>query len=232
MKANGSSRRKERALLVFVKEPVPGAVKTRLLPEFSREEAAALSGAMVEDLLAVHGESEGHDTIVFFTPPDSMDRMRAWLGTDLTLLKQEGDNLGSRMRNAFAWAFGAGYGKVIIVGSDCLLVDKSDVDDAFNGLVESKLVIGPSEDGGYYLIGASTLETSVFEGINWGTDAVLLETMEKIAAAGISTLLLGRKYDIDCCADARRFYSDYGRGAPRHPAPRSFEVLARVFDRS
>ncbi len=225
---NQSKSKKKRVLLVFVKDPVPGTVKTRLCPEFSPGQAAALCKAMAEDLLAAHAECEAHDTIVCFSPPESLDRMKAWLGEEAALVCQQGDDLGARMRNALKRAFDGEYEQAVMVGSDCPFIGEADIESAFEALDSVDLVIGPSEDGGYYLLGSSSFQAAPFEGINWGSETVLRETMERIEHARLSCRLLGMKYDIDSWVDAERLYSARGEAATEHAARNTIKVLASI----
>lgn len=204
---------KEKALLVFVKYPVPGEVKTRLIPELTPVQAAAFYKALVEDTLEVHKDIPGCETIVCFTPESARDGVRAWLGADIPLQSQQGDDLGSRQFDAIKRALEAGYRKAVIIGSDCPGVTPGDVENAFESLNGNRLVIGPSEDGGYYMIGASEALECVFEGISWGSGGVFKETIERAQEAGISVEILDVKYDIDTFRDLERYYRSAGNGA-------------------
>lgn len=194
-------------VLIFARYPEPGQVKTRLSPDLTPGGAAALYTAMVDDVVSLHAAGEAHDTIVRFTPDESRDDFRSWLGEDVRLMPQRGDDLGSRQLNAFRQAFHMGYDKVIIIGSDCPLVTRDDIATAFDVLEGVDLVLGPSEDGGYYLIGARQAYDCLFEDIGWGGSRVLEDTLKRAEHAGIASKLLDRKFDIDRFEDVRRLYS-------------------------
>lgn len=223
-------RNKENALLIFVKHPVPGEVKTRLCPELTPERAAAFYRTLVEDTLEVHLNSAGHETIVCFTPEHSRDEVRSWLGEDITLQGQRGGDLGSRQFDAIGQALEAGYRKAVIIGSDCPAITPGDIETAFDLLDDNQLVIGPSEDGGYYLIGAAGDVECVFENISWGGEEVLRETMERAREAGVTFGMLDIKYDIDTYHDLKRYYRSVKEGTICAFGKRSLRVMDSLFD--
>ena len=218
------------ALLVFVKDPVPGAVKTRLAPWFSPQEAAALSRAMAEDALATHLKARDYDTAVFYTPEGALRRFRAWLGDGVTFVSQTGDDLGERELAALRWAFDKGYERAVIVGSDVPGVGAAEVRGALDALDEAAVVLGPAEDGGYWLIGATRAEPRLFGGIEWSSVRVLDATLARAAEAGLACRLLEPRFDVDTIADVERLRAYFECGNP-DAAPRTRAVLAAHFDR-
>jgi rSAM/selenodomain-associated transferase 1 len=194
-------------LVIFAKYPEPGSVKTRLSPEIIPAQAARLHRVMTDDVISLHADDPGHDTIVFFTPEDAGEKFNSWLGRKARLVPQEGDDLGARQLNAFRSALDEGYEKVVIIGSDCPCITRADIASAFAGLDTADLVLGPSEDGGYYLIGARQAHPALFEGIEWGRPQVLEDTIKKADTAGLSIRLLDGRLDIDRYEDVKKLYA-------------------------
>jgi rSAM/selenodomain-associated transferase 1 len=189
-------------LIIFVKEPVAGRVKTRLAAGLDPATARDLYRCFVEDIIAT-AERVGVPVVVAHDPPGSNDAIAAWLGAGRRYLPQHGPDLGARMRAAFEATFAAGYGKVVIVGSDLPDLPAAFIIEAFRMLETAGAVIGPSGDGGYYLIGfrQDTVIPAVFEGIPWSTPDVLTNTMEAFVRAHATVHQLPVWHDIDRPAD-------------------------------
>jgi rSAM/selenodomain-associated transferase 1 len=194
-------------VLIFARYPEPGSVKTRLCPGLSPAQAAHLQRAMTEDVVALHEAGAAHDTIVCFSPAELRDNFSSWLGEGVSLMPQEGDDLGERQLGAMRAAFDLGYDGAVIIGTDCPFVTRPDIESAFESLKAADLVLGPSEDGGYYLIGARKAYPPLFEGIEWGGPRVLEDTLKKAEAAHVSTRLLEPHLDVDRYDDLRTVYS-------------------------
>ena len=216
------------ALLIFVKYPFPGTVKTRLSPELTPEQGAAFYRALAEEVVRDHTSSAVYESIVCFSPAGARREVRSWLGPDVRLWSQLGDDLGSREFHAMREALEAGYGKAAIIGSDCPTITPGDIEAAFSRLNGSDLVLGPCEDGGYYLIGANRPIQSLFEGVSWGSERVLSETLEKAREAGLTLELLDVKYDIDSYKDLERYYRSGKDGAGDRTKTHSWRVLKGI----
>jgi rSAM/selenodomain-associated transferase 1 len=186
------------AVVFFVKYPELGKVKTRLAAEIGKKNALKLHTALAEaSYQRISGS--GHDVVVCFTPPEKFNKTKEWLKRADLYIRQEGRGLGVRMSRAFADCFEAGYKKVLLAGSDIPGLDKTVIGDAFGKLKRSRAVIGPAEDGGYYLIGfrAGSFDRRVFAGIKWGTAGVFDMTVKKMNALNISFLTVRTLNDID-----------------------------------
>lgn len=123
-----------------------------------------------------------------------------WANADFKKYNQTGDNLGQRMKNAFAHIFNDyanQHVKAIIIGSDCPEINVNILEKAYTNLAENDVVIGPSKDGGYYLLGMSQPHTTLFDGIAWSTDTVLTATLHKAAAQHLQVSLLPALSDLD-----------------------------------
>jgi rSAM/selenodomain-associated transferase 2/rSAM/selenodomain-associated transferase 1 len=189
-------------LLVFTRYPEPGSAKTRLISALGAERAADLQRQMTEHLmgearklLAIHPVS----VRICFDGGD-LQRLRAWLGAEWDYAPQGGGDLGRRMAAAFESAFRDGAERTLLVGSDIPDLTAPILFQAFRELERSELVLGPAEDGGYYLIGLQRSAfglagARLFSGIHWGTDAVFEQTLN--AAEELSRSLTERLADVD-----------------------------------
>jgi rSAM/selenodomain-associated transferase 1 len=226
---DGAAHRGENVLLIFVKYPIPGTVKTRFCPELDPEQAAALSRALAEDTLLATSKSDYYQTTVCFAPASAYRGVRSWLGPDVSLQEQCQGDLGSRQFDAIRRALAGGFRKVVIIGSDCPMITAADIEAAFDSLEGSELVVGPAEDGGYYLIGTRRPPLrSIFEGISWSTERVLRETVDRADEAGLSLKLLDVKYDLDAYADLQRHYRSVRDRSPGRPASRCLKIMESI----
>lgn len=217
-------------LLIFVKYPAPGAVKTRLSPELTPEQAAAFYRALAEEVVRVNTGGAGYESIVCFSPEGARREIRSWLGPDLRLWSQLGDDLGERQFHAIKRALEGGYRKAVIIGSDCPTLTPGDVEAALASLSENELVLGPCEDGGYYLIGATRPIECLFRGISWGSERVLRQTLERAREARLTLELLDLKYDIDSYVDLERYYASVRDGDGDRPKTQSWRVLEGIME--
>ena len=193
-------------LIVFVKNPVPNQVKTRLIPTLSPEQAATLYTAFLTDWCQTLAELPDVDLVIAYTPPEAHSDLQALIGDDAIYTPQIGAGLGERLTSATKWAAEQGYAKILIVGSDSPTLPISYISQALGLLDSRNIVIGPSTDGGYYLIGFSveTLATTVphvFEEIAWSTVEVFQQTVARIQSAKATLGLLPPWYDIDTAED-------------------------------
>lgn len=195
--------RDHRTLVVFVKQPTPGRVKTRLVPALGAEAAAALYRVLVEHVLRATSPARGeYERLVFFDPRHAAEAMRRWL-VGVQLRHQSGEGLGARLADAFERAFRRGADRVAVVGSDTPSLGRADVTSAFAALDAADVVLGPAEDGGYYLVALRAPQPALFEGIAWSTSGVLAQTLERAAAAGLRVARLATRRDVDTLEDLR-----------------------------
>ena len=199
-------RPSKECLLFFVRYPEPGRVKTRLAEGASPELAAAFYRGLVEEKLReLEGGLEA-DLIVCFTPESEADRMADWLGPERRCLAQRGTGLGSRMELAFRDAFGMGYERAVLAGSDIPGLTAAIVEQALAGLTPSLAALGPASDGGYYLIGfhRDGFAPGVFAHEQWGDAAVCERAAGALSAAGLDHFETGRLDDLDTLADVEK----------------------------
>jgi rSAM/selenodomain-associated transferase 1 len=201
-----------RAVLVFVRAPEPGRVKTRLAAGIGPQAALGVYRRLAEHTLreAAALAGEGVQVRVHHTPADAGDAVRAWLGDGPVYLPQADGDLGTRMEDAFARAFAAGMERVVIVGSDLPDVSAALLRRAFDLLDAHPAVLGPARDGGYYLLGLTRMVGGIFDGIAWSTADVLSSTLARFRAAGIEPAMLEELADVDEVEDLPEGWLDPG----------------------
>jgi rSAM/selenodomain-associated transferase 1 len=182
-------------LIIFVKAPRRGTVKTRLARAIGQDRALAAYREMTARLLG--GLANLPYVELRFTPDDAESEMQPWARTGWRCMRQGNGQLGRRLALAFDEAFSRGARRVVIIGSDCPDVAPSDIQLAWTALKTRDLVIGPALDGGYWLIGLGRQCETLFRGIAWSTGGVLRQTMDRARLAGLKTKLLRRLGDID-----------------------------------
>jgi hypothetical protein len=197
------------ALVIFAKAPIPGQVKTRLCPPLTPDEAATLHGSFVMDQLertkaAVTKWSLPCDRYLACAPSSAHTFFKIMEERHgVRLIDQIGDDLGTRMTQAFATLFAQGYGRVLIVGTDVPSLPLGHFQQAIALLETHDLVLGPALDGGYYLIGLRRAVPELVTGIPWSTSQVLSTTQERAVSLGLKTATLPPWRDIDTIDDLR-----------------------------
>ena len=192
--------------IVFVKNPVPGQVKTRLLPVLSPEGAASLYRAFLVDWCTALSELPGSDLVIAYSPPDSLREMKNLIGGHAIYIPQEDSGLGQRLTAVSRWACDQGYEKFLLAGSDSPTLPIACIERAIELLKSRDVVIGPSTDGGYYLIGFSKIGAErtipvIFQDIAWSTERVFRKTLEKVDGTNATLGLLPPWYDVDTPSD-------------------------------
>lgn len=210
----------EQALIVFLKHPEPGRVKTRLIPALGKETAAELYRVMAEEVLRATVPPAGeYETLAFFAPPEAAKDMRTWL-PGLRLRAQSGGDLGERMSTAFGRVFERGAGRVAIIGTDAPGVTSDVVTGALAALDRAPVVLGPAEDGGYYLLALRELHPELFQDMEWSTPTVLEETLRRAQAAGLAVHRLPTLRDVDTVEDLRDVWPELRVRLSAHPGLR------------
>ncbi|MBI2190448.1 MAG: TIGR04282 family arsenosugar biosynthesis glycosyltransferase [Planctomycetes bacterium] len=187
----------KRGLILFAKAPLPGLAKTRLGTRLSDAECAALAEAFIRDTAQTMRGVAAEYKRVAFTPPEASATLQALIGPDIGCFAQAGGDLGDRLLAAFERAFAEGCRRVLILGTDTPTLPASMMDRAFESLRSADLVLGPSTDGGYYLIGLRRPVPALFQDIPWGTEKVLERTLDVVARESLSFHLLPPWYDVD-----------------------------------
>jgi len=235
------------ALVVMLKVPVTGQVKTRLVPPLTAKDAARLYQCFIQDTFSRISILNGIDIIAAYTPKNLKLRIKKIVPAGTIIIPQKGKDLGQRLSNIFSELFSLGYKKVAIIGSDSPDLPIEYIKKSFTLLKgKTKLVLGPAQDGGYYLIAMSNLLSpmgtdlksvpkggmggfagEIFQDIPWSTDAVFKKTMEKAKKAGLKAAILPKWYDVDDI-DSLNVLRDSLKISP--VAPKTAAMLKNIFN--
>jgi rSAM/selenodomain-associated transferase 1 len=191
-------------VLLFIKAPVRGQVKSRLAAAIGEEMALELYKRFILDIVDTVNASN-HPLRICYTPSDAGDMILPWPGQEYTAMAQKGDDLGARMENAFREIFSEGAAGAVLIGSDIPDLPASIIRDAFDALTRNDAVIGPASDGGYYLIGfnRAVFPPRIFHGIPWSTGRVFEETMKRFKESPLRVCVLQEWSDVDTIEDLR-----------------------------
>jgi uncharacterized protein len=197
-----ASARGKCALAVMAKAPQAGKVKTRLAPVLGFEGAAALNVCFLRDTARNIAEivaEGGAFGLVCYTPAGEEGAFKELLPDGFGLIVQRGDGFGERLAAAAKDILGCGFESVCLIDSDSPTLPGTVLRQAVDELMRpgDRMVIGPSDDGGYYLIGLKQTHVGVFEAIAWSTSTVYAETLERVNEAGLELVELPRWYDVD-----------------------------------
>lgn len=194
----------DRCLLFFIKNPEKGKVKTRLASAIGDERAVKLYRRFLFEMLSTLNRGTFFFYLCFY-PAEALESLKKWLGEDYLYLSQQGADLGERMKNGFTEAFAMNFKRVVLIGSDIPDLSLELIEEAFHSLQEKDTVIGPSFDGGYYLIGFRDKKFSpkVFRGVPWSTERVFEQTTKILEQEGLTVHFLKPLRDIDTIEDLR-----------------------------
>ncbi len=225
------------ALAVMTKAPQAGRVKTRLVPPLTPEEAAELSKCFLRDTAAAISTAAADNNargIAVYTPVGAESAYFDILPADFSLLPQRGDGFGDRLFFATEDLFKCGFNSVCLIDSDSPTVPAANFIHAVELLAsqDNRIVLGPSDDGGYYLIGLKKPHRMVFEEIDWSTERVLEQTIQRATAIGLEVKLLPAGYDIDDGESLRRLSAELLHESPgANIAPNTRSFLASLVER-
>ena len=189
----------ECGLIVFVRAPRAGAVKTRLAQKIGADAACDAYQKLVRAVL--NRIDSIRDVQLRYSPDDAESEVRPWLRQSWTLSPQGSGDLGERLTRAFAESFAEGARRVVIIGSDCPWLSDGDIEEAWNNLETHDVVLGPARDGGYWLIGLREPKPELFSGISWSTGMVLEQTLAHARARSLQFRLLRELRDVDTLGD-------------------------------
>jgi len=192
-------------LIIFLKYPEKGKVKTRLAKDIGNEKALLIYKKLVIKILN-QIDSNNYDISIYYFPENKKNEVKKWINLpDIKYLPQSGDDLGVKMLNAFKDSISLKYTKTVIIGTDCLEITNSLLSQSFDLLDNSDLVLGPATDGGYYLIGLKAVVETIFQDIHWSTEKVLKQTINKAKEIKLSYKLLDFNNDIDTLEDLNNY---------------------------
>ncbi|MCF6311196.1 MAG: glycosyltransferase [Verrucomicrobiales bacterium] len=218
-----------RVILLFVKYPLQGRVKTRLAKTMGAEAAVAIYKRLCERLIQLLRSLEVDEIRVCFDPPAMQQQTEQWLRPiwqkageesdevcgarkepELVFYPQAAGDLGDRLRAGFTGVFDQNRAagnlavRVVAIGSDCIEMDEETFQAAWSALQTEEVVFGPTFDGGYYLLGMNELQRSLLDRIPWSTESTLQVSLQKAKEQNLRVVLLDRKNDIDTEEDWRR----------------------------
>lgn len=190
------------AIIIFVRNPVSGKVKTRLAKQLGDEVALSIYKTLLNHTHSVLTNITA-DRFVFYA--DYINDNDLWENNLYHKHLQSGNDLGERMKNAFEFLFNKNYNKVVIIGSDCVELSTAIIEEALTQLETTKIVIGPANDGGYYLLGMNAFYPTAFNNKQWSTETVFKDTINDIKLTGCSYYTLPKLSDVDTAEDLKGF---------------------------
>jgi uncharacterized protein len=199
---------KTNSIVIMAKAPAPNKVKTRLTPPLTPFEASSLyHNFLLDKIEQIKGIEEARPFIAY-TPQSSESFFKSIIPPRFSLISQEGKDLGERLTKVSQELFAQGAEKVIILDSDTPNLPIDHIREGLARLDETDVVLGPCEDGGYYLIGMRSFIPEIFSGIPWSTTMVIELTMKKVLALGLTVSTLPGWYDVDTEKDLKRLMRD------------------------
>lgn len=190
------------SLIIFVKHPIPGKVKTRLASSIGDEQATTVYRAL---LAHTHEVTQGFEGMKYVYYAGEIIKEDLWSDGQYLKAAQKGNDLGARMLTAFSEVLSGDCDKALVIGSDCPGLTSDHLQRASGALNDHDVVLGPSVDGGYYLIGCRQGHSILFEDIEWSTPSVLTQTLDRCKDLGLSVWTLDTLRDIDDLEDLKTF---------------------------
>jgi len=196
-----------KVLLIFIKYPTMGKIKKRLLNDFKSDFITVLYKHFISDILSTIKKLQFEFRICFY-PPDSEKNIISWIGKNYCYIPQNGDNIGERMKNSFNRVFKEGYSRVVLIGSDIPDLPGDLISKSFDFLQLNDVVIGPSRDGGYYLVGFNkdSFNPLIFQDIKWSTETVFKDTIKILNKSKSTIHVLPEWNDIDTIDDLHELF--------------------------
>ena len=188
-------KKKEYALIVFTREPAAGKTKTRMMPYYESGQCADLHLSFIKDIYNEIRKLDA-DIIASYTGGEP-EKLKSVFGDSVVYTEQRGEDLGLRMYNALADVFDMGYGKAVLIGTDIPELKASSIESAFSGLDGDDVILGPTADGGYYLVGMKSLHSEAFDVTHYGGSSVLEDTVKSLEKAGLTIAFTDTYHDMD-----------------------------------
>jgi hypothetical protein len=187
------------AVIIFARYPNKGKVKTRLAKEIGEESALEFYKSCAENTFAECKKLKSEKILLYLFYSDVKDKalITKWAGSEFLFIPQTGTTLGEKMQNAFEEVFSNGVKKAVIIGTDIPDIEANLIKDSCDILNCADTVIGPSADGGYYLLGMKKAHTFLFNDIKWSTNSVFAETCNRIIINKLTFFVLPKLIDID-----------------------------------
>lgn len=198
---------KDKALILFTRVPLPGQTKTRLMPFLTAEECVGLHTVFLKDILQKVQQVDAA-LFVFYTPRDQEALLKQVIGQQIPCMPQTGEDLGQRMKHAIGSVLRQGFQRVVLMGTDIPQICPETIEQAFDSLQNSEIVINPTLDGGYYLIGMKQEYDSIWQIERYGTNTVIRDTLQHLEREQLRTAVGPRYYDVDEKEDLSRLYDE------------------------
>lgn len=214
-------------LLVVAKQPAPGHTKTRLCPPLTPNQAAYLYDCLLRDTLDTMRKVPGVQRVIGFLPENAQDYFTK-LAPDMGLVCQRGDALGERLDNLLTEALAGGSQQAVVMDSDSPTLPVAYISQAFEQLAEADVVLGPTRDGGYYLIGMKQSQPHLLRQVQMSTPHVLSDTLDLAEATGLTVSLLPAWYDVDTIADLHHLDREIAGMSANGHAPATRRWLAET----
>lgn len=212
----------DRVLVIMAKAPRPGRVKTRLIPVLSPETVTAFYRCLLGDTLAL-AQSLGAVEVAIMCPESDVNELARLAGNEVKVVAQKGEGLAAGLTSVFAHFPEENQRRTLAFNSDSPHLPRSVLEDAFERLTAYDVVVGPTYDGGYYLVGAKTSHPTLFASDGMGTSSALEKLLSRATDLGLSVALADPFYDIDVAGDLNRLAGEL-RMAPER-APRTADWL-------
>lgn len=197
------------SLITFVKYPEAGKVKTRLAKSIGNEKAANIYKTLAEHTFDEVRKLNKVNRFLLFADENNRRKISNWVGIGFNFYSQSNGDLGNKMKDAFSKVFTRGANKTIIIGSDLPGISKRLISKAFKELDKNDIIIGPSLDGGYYLLGMNKFYPELFDGISWSTEFVLEQTIVIAISLNLKIAQLKKLNDIDTIDDLNEWQREY-----------------------
>ena len=222
--------KKDTAIIVFTKYPAEGKVKTRLAKTMGNKFAASFFRVCAEHTFSelLKAEEMGCDLFLFCSEEKEIEQVMKWTGNNFKYYSQQGSDLGIKMYNAFKTVFTKGYKKAIIIGTDSPDISNNLIQSAISILENYNVVIGPANDGGYYLLGFKSKLIDLFSGIEWSTNSVFDNTIEKLNSSKLNYVILDELTDIDTLEDLQYWLKNH-KDDSAHPIKLFLDTFNKQF---
>lgn len=192
-------------ICIFSKPPIPGKTKSRLAQVIGDANAANLAKSMLQDICQTMSLAKEAEVQIWHPPEYHANSFDGIISSDFSFFKQQGKDLGERMSNTFKKLLDSNMNhKVLIIGSDCITHTIENIEEVFSILNQTDVVMQPSDDGGYVLIGQSRWIPKIFNHVDWGSDKVFAQTMSQIKKHNINFKELQKSFDIDNAGDLNK----------------------------
>jgi rSAM/selenodomain-associated transferase 1 len=214
-------------LLVVAKQPAPGQTKTRLCPPLTPAQAADLYDCFLRDTLDTMRKVPGVQRVIGYLPENAKDHFNQ-LAPDMELVRQRGNSLGERLDHLLTDALAVGSQRAVVIDSDSPTLPATYISQAFEQLTEADVVLGPTRDGGYYLIGVKQPQPHLLRNVRMSTPRVLSDTLALAEDSGLVVSLLPDWYDVDTIADLHHLDREIAGMSTNGHAPATRRWLAET----